>query len=69
MPVPVGTSDISKLQFDGVREVHELLKRLSIIEVGKLHVIWQNKRTQKKKTPPRHSQIKRAPLKLFFEFA
>lgn len=69
MPVPVSTFDISKLQFDSVRKVHELLKCLSIIEVGKLHIISQNKHTQKKKTPPRHSQIKRAPLKLSFEFA
>lgn len=49
MPVVVGTSDTSKLHFDGVRQVHEDLKCQSITKVGKLRMMLHKQAGRKRK--------------------
>lgn len=49
MPVVVGTSDTSKLHFDGVRQVHEFLKCQSITKVGKLRMMLHKQARRRRK--------------------
>lgn len=65
MPVLVGTSDISKLQFERVRKVLKWLKCLSIVEFGKLHTIWQKQAHREKENPTQAFPNQESTFKTF----